>query len=323
VFRHYLVHPEAETSVEAALCAGKQGAEAFWKMHDLLFERMQDWSAQQDQITVFVEYANELDLDADALAACLAAGEMSDVVQEETELGRSLGVGGTPNFRINDWIINGAVEFAEFQRVIEAALRGEPAPPTPTPAPPPFDVNPERPGYTYGGDITLGSAQAPLMVLEFIDFQSAENQEFYLAEWPDLLTNYVDPGQVRIVVKHFPADGQEAASLAAQAAECAGLQGAFWEMHDLLFEQPQQWSQASDVSVVLKGYADELDLDADAFSSCLDQGETADKVQQDVLIAQRNSLEPAPQFVVFFGNQASIVPLEDLRGVLDQLLEQL
>ncbi len=291
-------------------------------MHDVLFERMQDWSTQQEQIPIFVEYAKELDLDADALAACLAAGEMSDVVQEETELGRSMGVGGTPHFFINDWIINGALEFAEFERVIEAALRGEPAPPTPTPAPPPFDVNPDRPGYTYGGDITLGSAQAPLMVLEFINFQSADNQEFYLTQWPDLLTEYVDAGQVRIVVKHFPAEGQEAATSAAQAAECAGLQGVFWEMHDQLFEQADQWSQASNVAAVLKGYAAELDLDVDAFSSCLDESQTVNKVLQDVLIAQRNNLEPAPQFVVFYGNQASIVPLEDLTDVLDQLLGQ-
>ncbi len=292
-------------------------------MHDLLFERMQDWSAQQDQIPIFVEYANELNLDADALAACLAAGEMSDVAENETELGRSMGVRGTPHFLVNDWIINGAVEFAQFEQVIEAALRGEPAPPTPTPTPPPFDVNPDRPGYTYGGDITLGSAQAPLMVLEFISFQAAENQEFYVTEWPSLLAEYVDPGKVRIVVKHFPAEDEEAASLAGQAAECAGLQGAFWKMHDQLFAQSEQWSQASDVAAVLKRYAAELDLDVEAFASCLDEGQTANKVLQDALIAQRNNLEPAPQFVVFFGNQASIVPLTGLKDVLDQLLEQL
>jgi protein-disulfide isomerase len=322
IFRQYLVHPQAQKAAEASLCAGKQEAEAFWAMHDLLFERMEEWSGEQDAAGRFAQYAIELGLDGDAFAACLESGETAAQVQAQMEQGRAMGVRGTPAFFINDWFISGAQPFEKFQEAIEAALRGEPPPPTPTPPPPPFDTNPERPGYTYGGDVTLGSADAEIILLEFIDFHSADNLEFFLDMWPELGKAYVGPGKVRVVVKHFPAADQPTASKAAEAAECAGQQEAFWAMHDLLFQQQEDWSKAEDVSAVLKEYADQLGLDVGAFSACLDEGQTGDKVQQDIAIAQRNELQPAPQFVVFYEGQGGVVPLEELQKVIDQLLAQ-
>jgi protein-disulfide isomerase len=122
-------------------------------------------------------------------------------------------------------------------------------------------------------------------------------------------------------VKHLPQPDQAAAFDAGVAAECAGQQGAFWDMHDWLFQEQGEWVAVEDVAQVLKAQAAALGLDADAYSACLDQGTRAEKVQQDVAIAQQNELGPAPQFVVFFGEQAGVVPLAELRDVIDQLLQ--
>lgn len=324
VFRQYLVHPQAQQAAEASLCAGRQGAEAFWAMHDVLFERMQEWGGKQDEAKRFMQYAAELGLDSDAFASCLESGAMAAQVRAETEQGQAMGVRGTPAFFINDWFISGYTpdQFQRFQQAIEAALRGEPPPPTPTPPPPPFDANPERPGYTYSGDVTYGSPEAEIILLMFIDFQSVQNREYFLEAWPGLEKEYVKPGKVRVVVKHFPATDHAEAFQAAEAAECAAQQEAFWAMHDLLFQQQEEWSQGDDISATLKGYAVELGLDVDAFSACLDEGQPADKVQQDVAIAERNQLEPAPQFVVFQEGQASLVPLDELQTVIEELLAQ-
>lgn len=69
--------------------------------------------------------------------------------------------------------------------------------------------------------------------------------------------------------------------LAAEAAEAAGAQGAFWEMHDLLFARQQEWAGLSEAEfrTALEGYARDLDLDAEAFASALDDGTYRDKVQ--------------------------------------------
>lgn len=283
-------------------------------MHDLLFSRMQEWNELPDATTRFVEYATELGLDAEAFAACLESGETAAQVQTETEQGLAMGVTGIPAFFINDWFLSGAKSFATFQQVIEAALRNE----HPVPTPVPFAANPEHPGYTYSGDITLGAPEAPLLLLEFVDFASETNYRYFLETWPKL-KKYVDAGKVRVVVKHFPETDQ--AYRAAEVAECAGEQGAFWAMHDLLFQRQQEWNHAEDFLPLLKGYATELGLNADAFSACLDEGQMRAKVEQDVMIAQWNQLPPAPQFVLIRGSQSYLVLLEELLEAMDSLTQ--
>ncbi|MEA3459347.1 MAG: thioredoxin domain-containing protein [Chloroflexota bacterium] len=319
------IHPQAPQAAEAALCAAKQGAEAFWAMHERLFETAKDWSGQEDLTERFREYAIELGLDADAFVACLESGETAAQVQAELERGEALGVSGVPAFFINDWFISGAQPFEKFEEVIEAALQGEHPAPTPTPLPPGvtlFDPNPERPGYAYGGDAFCGSEEAEIALVEFVDFQSPENRQYLLEEWPELEKKYVEPGKVRLIVKHFPALDHTQGFTAAEAAECAGQQEAFCSMYDLLFQKQEEWSQADDLPVTLKGYAAELGLDADAFAACLDEGQTEDKVKQDFTIAQRNEFPPAPQFFIIMGERGGYVPRDQLQEAIEQLLAQ-
>jgi len=294
-------------------------------MHDRLFEARDEWIGQDNPAEQFDKYAADLGLDADAFAACLESGETEDQVQAEYEQGETLGVSGVPAFFINDWFISGAQPFEVFQQTIEAALRGEHPAPTPTPLPPgvmPFDPNPEQPGYTYSGDAFHGSEEAEIIIVEFVDFQSPENRKHYLEAWPDLEEKYVEPGKVRLVIKHFPAPDHSQGFQAAEAAECAGQQEAFWPMYDLLFRQQEEWSQADDVSATLKGYAAKLNLDVDTFAACLDEGQTKDKVNQDFAIAQQNQFPPAPQFFMFMGQRGGYVPADQLQQVIEQLLAQ-
>ncbi len=319
------IHPQAPKAAEASLCAGKQGAEAFWAMHELLFEKAREWSGQENLTELFKGYAAELGLDTEAFVACLESGETADQVQAELEQGEALGVGGVPAFFINDWFVEGAQPFEVFQETIEKALGGEHPPPTPTPLPPgatPFDPNPEQPGYTYSGDAFCGSEEAEIGLVEFVDFQSAENRQHFVEGWPELKKEYVESGKVRLIVKHFPALEHTQGFTAAEAAECAGQQGAFCSMYDLLFQKQEEWSQSEDVSAVFKGYAAELDLDADTFATCLDEGQTSDKVMQDFTIGQDNQFPPAPQFFIFKGQQGGYAPLDKLQEAIEQLLAQ-
>jgi protein-disulfide isomerase len=317
------LHPQARAAAEASLCAARQGAKAFWDMHDLLFEKRTEWSGQEDPAKQFKGYAADLGLDTNAFATCLESGETAAQVQAEYEQGVAVGVDSVPAFYINDWFISGAQPFEVFEQAIEGALRGEHPTPTPTPLPPgvsPFDANPERPGYTYSGDAFRGSTEAQIALIEFVDFQSPENRKHFLEVWPELNEKYVAQGKVRLITKYFPAADHSQGFKAAEAAECAGQQQAFANMYDLLFQKQDEWSQADDVSAALKKYAAELDLDIDAFAACLDEGQAKDKVNQDFAIAQQNGFPPAPQFFIFKGQYGGYVPADKLQEAIEELL---
>ncbi len=294
-------------------------------MHEHLFETVGEWGGLENTAETFKGYAAELDLNTDAFATCIESGETAAQVQAELERGLAAGVTGTPAFFVNDWFVSGAQPYEVFQETIEAALRGEHPPPTPTPLPPGatvFDPNPDRPGYTYGGDAFCGSEEAEITLAQFIDFQSAENRDHFLEVWAELEKEYVDTGKVRLMVKHFPSLENPQAFTAAEAAECAAQQGAFCSMYDLLFAKQDEWSQAEDATVAFKEYAAELSLDGDAFATCLDEGQTSDKVLQDFTIGQQNQFPPAPVFFIFKGDMGDYVPSDQIGEAIEQLMAE-
>ena len=89
------------------------------------------------------------------------------------------------------------------------------------------------------------------------------------------------PDDVRVVFRHFPLTIHDKANLAAQAAEAAGLQGMFWEMHDLLFGRQPDWSNLSpaDFESWVIERAAELGMDADQFAADLISEAIVAKVQ--------------------------------------------
>jgi protein-disulfide isomerase len=128
-------------------------------------------------------------------------------------------------------------------------------------------------------DHIRGSADAPLTLLEYADFECS----FCAAATTvsnDLRQRFGD--NLRYVFRHLPlSDIHPHAELAAQAAEAAGAQGRFWEMHDLLFQHQDQL-EAED----LIGYAAKLDLDVEEFARSLNEGRFAEHVEEDVAGAE-------------------------------------
>jgi cyclophilin family peptidyl-prolyl cis-trans isomerase/protein-disulfide isomerase len=124
-----------------------------------------------------------------------------------------------------------------------------------------------------------GNPDAKLVIVEYSDFQCP-----YCSGAAQVLSGVLDrfPDQMYIVFRHFPLTSiHDKAMIAAQAAEAAGAQGHFWEMHNLLFERQSEWSQdaVEDMPDVLAGYAQELGLDVAQFSRALDEGTYLEKVQ--------------------------------------------
>jgi len=129
-------------------------------------------------------------------------------------------------------------------------------------------------------DQIIGPASAGLTIIEYADFQCPACAA--LSSTLNQLTQ-ADPQDVRIVFRQYPLDGHNLAMLAAQASEAAGLQGKFWQMHDLLYLQQAQWLAKSpaDFKVWLVAEAQTLGLDGTRFESDLDSQAVINKITEE------------------------------------------
>jgi Na+/H+ antiporter NhaA len=146
-----------------------------------------------------------------------------------------------------------------------------------------IDVDPER-------DHIRGAVRAPVTVVEYGDFECpfCGQAEPVVRE---LLRDFAD---VRYVWRHLPLnDVHPHAQLAAEAAEAAASQDAFWEMHDLLFRHQDAFELED-----LVGYAEELGLDVERFADDLREHAGASRVAEDVDSADLSGVSGTPTFFV-------------------------
>lgn len=127
-FRHYpFLGAESQALAVAMECAGRQ--DKFWPFHDLAFAEQRPENAGLVTPEALAGWAVQVGLDADAFAACQGDAAVRDVVDADLQLGRSLGVRGTPTLFVNGKRLVGAVPYAFVESSIEAALRAAPARP--------------------------------------------------------------------------------------------------------------------------------------------------------------------------------------------------
>ncbi len=147
--------------------------------------------------------------------------------------------------------------------------------------PPTLTISTDQPapGITAGESIHVrGRADAPVTLEEFGDFQCPPCGA--LAGPIKQLEQDYDP-RLRVIFHHFPLVTHQHAREAACAAEAAGLQGHFWEMHDLLYREQAVWSKAPDARTLFDSYAGMLGLNADRFKKDMDSDEVKARVAAD------------------------------------------
>jgi protein-disulfide isomerase len=330
------IHPQAFKAHEAARCAYELGGdEAYWQMHDRLFEGQQEWSGNPEHSDVFNGYAGDIGLDQGAFAACLESGRQADAVQADTDEGFGLGVNGTPTFFIGGYPFSGAHPIQNFDQIITLAENDElrdaigesiaaaqaqqqqQAQPRPTMAP--VDV-------PIGDAPIMGDPDAPVTIVEYSDYQCPFCVRHFQETMPQLLEDYIDAGKVRYVFKDFPLTSiHPQAVKAAEAARCAReISGndAYWEMHDRLFEGQQDWSDNIEFETVFKGYAGDLGVDQAAFDECLDSGRHADAVRADLQEGAGFGVTGTPAFFINTLPLRGAQPYEVFVQVIEELLAE-
>lgn len=183
---------------------------------------------------------------------------------------------------------------------------------------PPLRVMFDAPRYEVAladTDPSLGSASAPVTIVEFSDFQCP----FCLRVAPtlkQLREAYGD--RIRIVWKDFPLTSiHPQAFKAAEAAHCAREQGKFWEFHDVLFANQQALLVES-----LKQYAVDLGLDAAAFNTCLDTSKYNDRVQQHMGIGTGLGVNSTPTTFVNGRRVTGAQPYEVFSAIIEEELQR-
>jgi len=143
-------------------------------------------------------------------------------------------------------------------------------------------------------DQVKGSTEASITIVEYSDFQCPACAAYYPIV-KQLTSEYGD--RVKFVYRHFPLSQIHAnAERAAHAAEAAGIQGKFWEMHDMLFENQKVWAESSNPDELFIGYAVSLGIDQGVFEKALDSKEVKEKVTKDYLSGMRARINGTPTF---------------------------
>jgi protein-disulfide isomerase len=159
-----------------------------------------------------------------------------------------------------------------------------------------------------------GNPDAKVTLTEYSDFQCPACGQFAPVV-DEVVAGYGDA--IRLEYKHFPLVSIHSFAIpAAKAAEAAGQQGKFFEMHDKLFENQQVWSNSAAPQVFFTTYAKELDLDLDLFKKHMKASLIADKIQDEFAEARALGLNSTPTFFLN-GERMQFTTFEEFTSQLE------
>jgi protein-disulfide isomerase len=175
-------------------------------------------------------------------------------------------------------------------------------------------LEPEREAVDGNGP-ERGPAGAPVTIVEFSDFQCP-----FCARFEPVLKTVMAkfPGKIRLIYRNLPlTQVHPDAEKAAEAAICAGNQGRFWQLHDLMFQD--QGSLGVDA---LKDKAKTLDLDVPVFDECLDSGKTLAALKFDEREAEQLALSTTPTSFVNGRIFRGVISEERLSSIVEEELRR-
>jgi len=160
-------------------------------------------------------------------------------------------------------------------------------------------------------DHVQGPAEAPVTLVEYGDYECP----YCGAAYPIIKQVQSRMGdRLRFVFRNFPiTTSHPHAEHAAEAAEAAAAQGAFWEMHDLLYENQQHLADGD-----LHGYAEQLGLDGPTFDDALAQHVYAGRVHEDFMSGVRSGVNGTPTFYINGTRHDDSYELETLLAALER-----
>lgn len=169
-----------------------------------------------------------------------------------------------------------------------------------------------------GGAWVKANASSSIVLVEYSDFQCPA-----CASWKSLIDLVIEKygKDIRFEYRNFPLQSiHKRAFGAAKAAEAAGRQGKFWEMHDLLFANQSTWSKSLGFESVIKKYATELKLNTDQFMDDYNSKVVSNIVQSDIVKGDKLGINATPTLYL---NNEKIQPQseEDFYKLIEEAID--
>jgi protein-disulfide isomerase len=185
--------------------------------------------------------------------------------------------------------------------------------------PPPGD-------YPQADGNTIGDPNAPVVIVEYSDFQCPFCRRFHDDTLPSIVRDYVATGKVLFTYRHFPVvDGgtpQGESHLAAYAAVCAAQQNRFWEFHDILFANQTGENIGNYTARRLEVMAESVGLDMAGYRSCFASGEPGTAVRADQADGTEAGITSTPSFLINGQLLRGAQPYEVFQNAIEAMLAQ-
>ncbi|MBI5223247.1 thioredoxin domain-containing protein [Candidatus Micrarchaeota archaeon] len=181
------------------------------------------------------------------------------------------------------------------------------------------------------GDMRMGNASAPVVLVEFSDYQCPFCRRFTTLVLPNLTADYVNKGKLELVYRNFPYTNIHPGAMgAAQAVECAKLQGKQWQMHNIIYDKQAQLGLSTYPITVndFKVWASEIGLNRSVFDICINSEDGISKIQSDINYGKSIGVDGTPYFFIARRDGRDVVPIigaqpiGTMRATIDQLLER-
>lgn len=182
---------------------------------------------------------------------------------------------------------------------------------------------------SIGPSPVKGKANATVTLVEYSDYQCPFCARNYRDVMPKLKEEYIDTGKLKFVMRENPIPSLHRNAVnASKAAVCAGGQGKYWEMHNLLFDNQRELGMDN-----LKAFADTIGLDSVMFETCIESEEVEKRVNEDIATGAKLGVRGTPGFVLGLtdpndsdkANMSVFIkgarPYGDFKQAIDELLK--
>jgi protein-disulfide isomerase len=179
----------------------------------------------------------------------------------------------------------------------------------------------QQPSSTATTTRAKGAPSAPVTVYEMSDFQCPYCRRFALETFPVIEKEYISSGKVRWVFVNFPLTSIHANAVSAAAtAVCASRQGAFWPMHDLIYQYQETWAPLKEPGPFFVSLADSVGISKPKLVECVKAPATEEEIRYEAVGAERAGATSTPTFYIEGGLMPGAHPLPVFRQVFDSIL---
>jgi len=183
-------------------------------------------------------------------------------------------------------------------------------------------IDPNLPPLKAQGYV-LGSPTAPVEVIEFADFECPACGQYAVLTEPQVRSELVNTGKVRIRYMDFPLNIHRNTWDASLAAACANDQGKFWEMHDALFANQDKWNgeATSRPRGPISDLAKSIGLDMNKYGACMDNDTHRAQIQASEQEAIRRQIGQTPTFIINGTVVPGAIPYDAFKRYVDEAIK--